>query len=1561
MKLFVKKVVLKIRTAFFRETNEAIMIERGGRQVEFSKNYYRTRYPDVDGTNVDPFWHFKMFGDSEGRFPNAIEEIRSLVDEEYYLELYPDVLAISVDPAEHFWTYGAYEQRNPNRFFDTAYYVNSNESVMASGMNPLLHYAIWGKSAGLNPSPWFDETYYRAENRDVVSGHPIALWHFLYGGAAENRSPLRQFNSEYYISMYPNVPESGLGAFEHFVRIGAAAGYRPSPEFDEAYYATHFMDGGVPTEEWSAPHHFLKIGLAHNHPVAPVYDRKDFLPSREPIRPTQALTHPPLVIVLTNQHPASAESCIDRLLTAKHSVDYGVTALDSAGANEGLKEKEGVSLFEHNSTQHWTSAVDEVVTANPGRDIVIIDPRCIVGDGWMDQLVGHAYSAMNTGSVTPCSTHHGAQCENPVDAVLSIPGLATSKPAVSDFATVNAGRTLDLPIAGGLCTYIRRDCINDIGQVFEISGAGHANALATINFSTRATAKAWKHRLAGDVLIEIQESESDQTLDKPDDAKTDFILDAGTNLGIRRFETADPAMPFRFAAIANRYRNSELPVILLVSHNLGGGTQRHLNELTAHLYGQAHFLIMEPLYGTSWKSQANRKVIIRPAEDDDKFRLVIDTFDEYEHLVSLLRSCGVTKIHLHHFLYIALDLKRLVDDLHVPFDFTAHDYFSICPYVNLMTPDSLYCGEPDISGCNECISKRMGHGARDIIWWRKSFEWLFQGADNIICPSADVATRLGQYFDTANLRVAHHSALVPAVPETEIKINNVGAGEPLRVAIIGVLAPHKGAYVVAKCANLAKDRDQPIEFHIIGAVQAALPPGSEAALYQTGAYEEKELHGLLHKVKPHVVWFPAQCPETFSYTLSETLATGLPVVVSNLGAFSERVRGRPWSWILDWDTEPEKVLEFFNHIRCEYFLTNSPPPVSGEQKQEPTTFYRDDYLTFRPKVRPIDLRRRSKLSIIAVLQRSPIRHPGVITDAPDACGFIRGLLPLNELAKSGEFDVTIVEPDRVTDYIGDLFFTQRTAIEKADTAKDIITHCRETGMKIVFDIDDDLLGIASDHPEYELYQRQLAGAFQFTTQSDILFVSTETLGKRLQKWNDNIAVIPNALDSDVWNFPEEVPNVSSGTRSDPVRVLYMGSMTHAADLQLLEPAIRRLNEEFGKRFQFSIVGVTASAVRPDWCECMDPPPEVSESYPAFVHWLQSVNKWHIGIAPLVDTKFNGAKSGIKYLDYAALGLAVVCTDIQGYLDVIESEEDGLLVENTEDAWYAALRRLVVDHELREKLQQNAMKKVRGKYELARFVKQRASALKALLRNTGSLTIRRPWLLEEKPQEKPTRESVAEQFLTGRGLEIGALHNPLAVSERVSVKYVDRFTKEKLYEHYPELRPHNLVDVDIVDDGETLSTIPENTQDFVIANHFLEHCGDPIGTLKNLIRVLNSGGVIYAAVPDRRHTFDKNRKCTSLNHLIEDHENGPTGSRREHFEEWVRHVEPEFGRCYESENDIQARIDELDAMDYSIHYHVWEPDDVWNFLSYGVDHLNFSATIECFAELNDEILFVLRKH
>ena len=146
------------------------------------------------------------------------------------------------------------------------------------------------------------------------------------------------------------------------------------------------------------------------------------------------------------------------------------------------------------------------------------------------------------------------------------------------------------------------------------------------------------------------------------------------------------------------------------------------------------------------------------------------------------------------------------------------------------------------------------------------------------------------------------------------------------------------------------------------------------------------------------------------------------------------------------------------------------------------------------------------------------------------------------------------------------------------------------------------------------------------------------------------------------------------------------------------------------------------------------------------------------------------------------------------------------------------------------------------------------------------------------REPISRESLARQFLAGDGIEIGALHHPLVVPRSARVRYVDRMSVADLRTHYPELAAVALVPLDVIDDGERLAAVADGSEDFVIANHFLEHCEDPISTLANAMRVLKPGGVVYLAVPDKRTCFDRGRPVTSVGHVVADYENGPDAPR-----------------------------------------------------------------------------------
>lgn len=222
-----------------------------------------------------------------------------------------------------------------------------------------------------------------------------------------------------------------------------------------------------------------------------------------------------------------------------------------------------------------------------------------------------------------------------------------------------------------------------------------------------------------------------------------------------------------------------------------------------------------------------------------------------------------------------------------------------------------------------------------------------------------------------------------------------------------------------------------------------------------------------------------------------------------------------------------------------------------------------------------------------------------------------------------------------------------------------------------------------------------------------------------------------------------------------------------------------------------------------------------------------------------------------------------------------------------------------------------------------------------------------------PNHKLDRETVAEIFLSGEGIEIGALHQPLKVPKAARVKYVDRMSVDDLRKQYPELSEEEFVKVDVIADGEKLTTVDDATQDFVIANHFIEHCQNPIGALLNMFRVLKHNGIVYLTIPDKRCCFDADRPVTPLAHILRDYTDGPDWSRRQHVEEWTRLVNK-----VREPDAIQSQADHIMNIDYSIHYHVWTPFEMleWILALRGM----VSFEIELCLRSDVEVLFILKK-
>jgi glycosyltransferase involved in cell wall biosynthesis len=267
-------------------------------------------------------------------------------------------------------------------------------------------------------------------------------------------------------------------------------------------------------------------------------------------------------------------------------------------------------------------------------------------------------------------------------------------------------------------------------------------------------------------------------------------------------------------------------------------------------------------------------------------------------LAETLRALGVERMHFHHVHLQPRSILELPAVVGVPYDYTLHDYHPICPQYHLVAEDGRYCGEPDAAGCAACLARRPGQWGLDITTWRGAFAKLLRGASRIIAPSQDVASRVRRYVPDLAIEVwPHPEATAPPVPRT------------VRVGILGNLSPEKGLHVVAACARDAKERGLPLVFRVLGSTTEPIPQAPDAPLTIYGQYVDSELPQLIAAENPDVLLFAAQVPETYAYTLSVALQSGLPIVASALGAFSERLAGVARGTTVAWDAPPAKWNE----------------------------------------------------------------------------------------------------------------------------------------------------------------------------------------------------------------------------------------------------------------------------------------------------------------------------------------------------------------------------------------------------------------------------------------------------------------------------------------------------------------------------------------------------------------------------------------------------------------------------------------------------------------------------
>jgi SAM-dependent methyltransferase len=179
---------------------------------------------------------------------------------------------------------------------------------------------------------------------------------------------------------------------------------------------------------------------------------------------------------------------------------------------------------------------------------------------------------------------------------------------------------------------------------------------------------------------------------------------------------------------------------------------------------------------------------------------------------------------------------------------------------------------------------------------------------------------------------------------------------------------------------------------------------------------------------------------------------------------------------------------------------------------------------------------------------------------------------------------------------------------------------------------------------------------------------------------------------------------------------------------------------------------------------------------------------------------------------------------------------------------------------------------------------------------------------------------AYQRLAGRGLEIGALHEPAQVPAGAAMEYFDAITEAQAAVLFPEIDASRFVHVNFVGDldRDGLAQFPESAFDFVIINHVLEHVANPIRTIEEVFRIVRTGGLAVIGIPDKRYTFDKERASTTAAHLWSDYDGRVDRNTDEHYLDFLRNVAPHV--FLEPPENLSHHLNR--SRDRREHAHVW---------------------------------------
>lgn len=589
-----------------------------------------------------------------------------------------------------------------------------------------------------------------------------------------------------------------------------------------------------------------------------------------------------------------ATACLDSVLRFApkeceiHVVDDASPSGDFKTHFEKLAQAKSRTHFRRNEFNlGFVKTCNEFFENQKNDDVIILNSDTRVTAGWVENLRKAAYSNPSVGTVTPFSNNA---------TICSLPEFCKENflaPGISEHDYAEILRCLgtqdypEIPTCVGFCTYIRRDLLNEIGFFNETAfgrGYGEENDL-----SRRAVKAGWKNVLDPKTFVFHQGSVSFGNEKDHKPSENEKILNRLHPEYFNVVENFVKTNPLK--KIHKDFSDRLLKVWMKhfagkhVLHFLHNGPHIPWNGPTGGTEEVVKGIIAECKESAHWTLVPTHKNLILTAHLG-YFSLSFSLKKNSNALKELFEKDFFSHFHLHHLM--GFDLDSLVNEFSwkKPFSISVHDFYWICQRINLVERSGSLCkGNQCLDSCFENPLKIANH--------RKISERFFKAANDIFYFSDFSKIQIENCINQSsgfNWQKTRHG-LPSYFLSSKIQEVRVSPDSQFRVLFLGSHTPTKGFDIFSEAKRIDKKN-----------------PKSNLIWLEIGNYKRENLSNEIERLNPHLICLLSRVPETYSLSLDEAIARGIPVLVTPIGSLCERTQQMGAGWILP-DFKAETLVE----------------------------------------------------------------------------------------------------------------------------------------------------------------------------------------------------------------------------------------------------------------------------------------------------------------------------------------------------------------------------------------------------------------------------------------------------------------------------------------------------------------------------------------------------------------------------------------------------------------------------------------------------------------------------